>query len=124
MAEAARRTGETVEDGKETEMRRRAEVLAEERRKAREEAIAWTQAAMLEDEEERERRPRKKARSENVSEDEGVAGVSSRNNPPNPQRPLEAIVLLASLHAFPRPGIIRCHMHIHSADTALVQCHS
>jgi RNA polymerase-associated protein CTR9 len=26
-------------------------------------------------------------------------------NPPNPQRPIEAIVLLASLRAFPRPGV-------------------
>ena len=44
---------ETVEDGKEREeMQRQAGVPAEERRKVREEVIAWTQAAMLEGEEE------------------------------------------------------------------------
>lgn len=53
-------------------------MLAEERGKVREEVIAWMQAAMLVDEEERERRLRKKkARGENVSEDEGITGVSN-----------------------------------------------
>lgn len=59
------------------ELKKQAEQLAEERRKAREQALEWTRDIKLESDEERERKAAKKAnrrvKTEGVSGDEGLA---------------------------------------------------
>ncbi|CDO69163.1 hypothetical protein BN946_scf185042.g65 [Trametes cinnabarina] len=72
---------DAAERARQEELRKQAEKLAEERRKAREQALEWTrEVKQLESDEEREkqakkiRRTKRPERSENVSGDEGASG--------------------------------------------------
>ncbi|KAH9858911.1 RNA polymerase II-associated protein [Lenzites betulinus] len=69
---------DAVERARQEELRKEAEKLAEERRKARETALEWTrEVRRLESDEEREKQAKKAKRgkrSENISGDEGAGG--------------------------------------------------
>ncbi|KAL7281504.1 hypothetical protein ACG7TL_004819 [Trametes sanguinea] len=72
---------DAAERARQEELRKQAEKLAEERRKAREQALEWTrEVKQMESDEEREKqakkakRTKRPERSENVSGDEGVIG--------------------------------------------------